>query len=455
MHSRATALALLWAATVPLAAQEAADSQRAVYRVPVNGVIELGLAPFIERSVREAEAAGAVALVVDIDTPGGRVDAAERIADALSDAQIPVHAYVNRRAFSAGAMISLAADEIHMRPGAVLGAATPVVGSGERAPEKIVSAMRSTMRALAEARGLDPRVAEAMVDEDIEIPGVVEAGKLLTLTTEEAVGLGWARAVEDWEALMRAIGTAGAPVQDVEVNWAERIVRFFTHPAVAPLLLSLGFVGLIVEIQSPGLGLAGAVGLLALSLFFGSHLLIGLAGLEGLILFVAGLVLIVLEVFLVPGVGVLGFLGAAGVLGGLYVSLLGELPTAGDFGRGAGILSTSIIIVLVASWYFIKRLPSNRRLGRSGVLLRSETARATGYASAVRRDELVGKHGTAATDLRPSGTGVFGDERIDVVSEAGWVERGTPIHIVASEGYRHVVRPMRAPEPSSPEADTS
>ena len=455
MRNEATALVLLCTLTAPLAGQEAGDSRGTVYRVPVNGVIELGLAPFIERSIREAESADAVALVLDIDTPGGRVDAAERITDALSDAAIPVHAYINRRAFSAGAMISLAADEIHMRPGAVIGAATPVVGSGERAPEKIVSAMRSTMRALAEARGLDPRVAEAMVDEDIEIPGVVEAGKLLTLTTEEAVELGWARAVEDWEALMLAIGAAGAPVQDANVNWAERVVRFFTHPAVAPLLLSLGFLGLIVEVQSPGLGLAGAVGLFALSLFFGSHLLIGLAGLEGLILFVAGLVLIALEVFLVPGVGVLGFLGAAGVLGGLYMSLLGELPTAGDFGRGAGILSTSILIVLVASWYFVRRLPSNRRLGRLGVFLRSETARATGYASAVRREELVGRPGIAATDLRPSGTGVFGGERIDVVSEAEWVQKGTAIQVVASEGYRHVVRPMEATEASTPEGDSS
>ncbi|MDE2772882.1 MAG: nodulation protein NfeD [Gemmatimonadota bacterium] len=455
MRNEATALVLLCTLTAPLAGQEAGDGRGTVYRVPVNGVIELGLAPFIERSVREAESADAVALVLDIDTPGGRVDAAERITDALSDAAIPVHAYINRRAFSAGAMISLAADEIHMRPGAVIGAATPVVGSGERAPEKIVSAMRSTMRALAEARGLDPRVAEAMVDEDIEIPGVVEAGKLLTLTTEEAVELEWARAVEDWEALMLAIGAAGAPVQDADVNWAERIVRFFTHPAVAPLLLSLGFLGLIVEVQSPGLGLAGAVGLVALSLFFGSHLLIGLAGLEGLILFVAGLVLIALEVFLVPGVGVLGFLGAAGVLGGLYMSLLGELPTAGDFGRGAGILSTSILIVLVASWYFVRRLPSNRRLGRSGVFLRSETARETGYASAVRREDLVGRPGIAATDLRPSGTGIFGGERIDVVSEAEWVQKGTAIEVVASEGYRHVVRPMEATEAPTPEGDAS
>ena len=447
MRRRATALALLLAAAAAVAAQEPQAGRPAVYRVPVTGVIELGLAPFIERSLREAAEAGAVAVVLDIDTPGGRVDAAERITDALSDATVPVHAFVNRRAFSAGAMISLAAGQIHMRPGSVIGAATPVGGTGEKAPEKIVSAMRSTMRALAEARGLDPRVAEAMVDEDIEIPGVVEAGKLLTLTTEEAVGLGYAREVEDWDALMRAIGAEGAPVLDMEVNWAERLVRFFTHPVVAPLLLSLGFLGLIIEIQSPGVGLAGGVGLLAMGLFFGSHLLIGLAGLEGILLFVAGLVLIAVEVFVVPGVGVLGFLGAAGVLGGLYLSLIGDLPTTADFARGAGILSTSILVVLIASWYLVRRLPSNRRLGRSGVFLTRDTARATGYASAIRRDELVGVEGVAVTDLRPSGTGLFGEERIDVVSDSEWIARGTPIRIVASEGYRHVVRPVNAAEP--------
>ena len=281
MTSRATALAFILAlAVAPLPAQEPPTGDRAVYRVPVTGVIELGLAPFIERSLREAEAAGAVAVILDIDTPGGRVDAAERIVDAVSDATVPVYAYVNRRAFSAGAMIALSSREIHMRPGAVLGAATPVGGTGEKAPEKIVSAMRSTMRALAEARGLDPRVAEAMVDEDIAIPDVTEAGKLLTLTTAEAVQLGYARAVDDWDTLMLSIGATGAPVHETEVNWAERLVRFLTHPVVAPLLLSLGFFGVIIELRAPGLGLPGAVGVLALALFFGSHLLIGLAGLE-------------------------------------------------------------------------------------------------------------------------------------------------------------------------------
>lgn len=243
-----------------------------VYRVPVQGTIELGLAPFVERSIQEAEQNGASVLILELETPGGRVDAAERIANAIGDAQLPVYAFINRHAYSAGALIALATEQVYMRPGSVMGAATPVVGSGEKAPEKIVSAMRSQMRALAESRGLDPAVAEAMVDEDIEIAGVVESGKLLTLTTSEAVGLGYAKEVDDWDGLMAELGYRGVQVLELQVNWAERIVRFLSNPLVAPFLLSLGFLGLIAEIKSPGLGLAGFAGLLSLSLFFGPPL---------------------------------------------------------------------------------------------------------------------------------------------------------------------------------------
>ena len=139
-----------------VAAPADAQSRGVVYRIPVSGVVELGLAPFIERGIDEAARAGAVAVILDMDTPGGRVDAAERIADAIADAEIPVYTYVNRRAFSAGALISLATDRIYMRPGSVIGAATPVDGAGTKASEKIVSAMRSEMRALAEAQGWTP-----------------------------------------------------------------------------------------------------------------------------------------------------------------------------------------------------------------------------------------------------------------------------------------------------------
>lgn len=420
-----------------------APGEGSVYVVPVTGTIELGLAPFVERSVKEAEEARASAVVLDIDTPGGRVDAAERIADALGDSRIPVYAYVNRQAYSAGALISLAADEIYMRPGAVLGAATPVTGSGEKAPEKIVSAMRSKMRSLAEARGLDPAVAEAMVDEDVAVEGVIGAGKLLTLTTEEAVRLGYAVEVADLNGVLGRTGLSGARLVRTEVNWAERVVRFLSHPAVAPFLLSLGFLGLIIEVKTPGLGLAGLAGVIALTLFFGSHLFIGLAGLEDVLMVGAGVVLIAVEVLVVPGFGLFGVAGGIAVLVGLYMSMLGRLPTLGDFARAGSVLSTALLLILVTAWALIRHLPRSDRLARRGIFLLSRTDRDTGYASADVRKELVGKKGTAITDLRPSGVGLFGEERLDVVSESEWIEEGTPIVILASEGYRHVVRPLK------------
>jgi len=397
----------------------------------------------VERSIQEARQAGAAAVILELETPGGRVDAAERIANAIEDSEIPVYAFINRHAYSAGALIALATEGIYMRPGSVMGAATPVVGSGEKAPEKIVSAMRSQMRALAEARGLDPAVAEAMVDEDIAIDGVVEAGKLLTLTTSEAVALDYAREVEDWDALLQELNLTTAPVRIMGVNWAEQIVRFLSNPLVAPFLLSLGFLGLIAEIKSPGLGLAGLAGLLSLSLFFGSHMILGLAGIEDLILFGAGVVLIGVEIFIIPGFGLFGILGGVGVLSGVYLSLVGGIPTAPDFAQAGAILSTSILIILLTSWALLRHLPQSSRLTRSGVFLVTKGNRSDGWASAARRPDLVGREGVALTDLRPSGTVLIGEERVDAVSESAWIEDGTMVKVVSSEGYRHVVRPLR------------
>ncbi|MEX2467849.1 MAG: NfeD family protein [Gemmatimonadota bacterium] len=447
----ALALGLALAAFAPEAAS--AQQTSTVVRIPVEGVIELGIAPFIERSLAEAEAAGARFVVLDMDTPGGRVDAAQRITDALRDTDLPVYTLVNRRAFSAGALIALATDGIYMRPGSVIGAATPVDGSGQKAPEKIVSAMRSEMRTLAEEQGLDPAVAAAMVDEDIVVEGLVEAGKLLTLTTDDAVGIGYALEVEDLSALLEMFDAGSATVVTAEANWAERIVRFFSNPVVAPFLLTLGFLGLITEIKTPSFGMAGAAGLLSLSLFFGSHLIVGLAGLEDVLIFGAGLILIGVEIFLIPGFGLFGILGGIGILAGLYMSLLGSLPTTPDFTRAGLVLSTTIMFVLVTAWAMIRSLPRSSRLAKSGIFLIERTERETGYESSHARSELVGALGTAVTDLRPSGTGLFGEERIDVVSESSWITQGTPIRILSAEGYRHVVReaePTELPQSNPP-----
>ena len=427
----------------PLALPVPAQNRHTVYRVPVTGVIELGLAPYIERSVSEAAAAGASAIVLDIDTPGGRVDAAERIADALSDSEVPVYSLVNRRAFSAGALIALSTSRIYMRPGSVIGAATPVDGSGKKAPEKIVSAMRSEMRALAEAQGLDPTVAAAMVDEDVEIEGVVESGKLLTLTTSEAVALDYAVEIEDLDALLAALGYSGADVVTSKVNWAEQLVRFFSNPIVAPFLLSLG---LLAEIKTPSFGMAGLAGVISLSLYFGSHLIVGLAGLEDMLIFGAGVVLLGVEALVIPGFGLFGVAGIAAVAAGLFMSMLGSLPTASEDTSSGMILTTTVLLVLVSAWALIRTLPKTSRLAKSGIFLLQRTDRAIGYESAEVRDDLMDSVGTAITDLRPSGTALFGDERIDVVSESEWITEGTQVRVISAEGYRHIVRAVSADE---------
>ena len=429
-----------------LAVPGTVQNESTVYRVPVTGEIELGLAPYIQRAVKEAAEVGAAALILDIDTPGGRVDAAEIISDALTDSEVPVYSLVNRRAYSAGALIALSTSRIYMRPASVIGAATPVDGTGTKAPEKIVSAMRSQMRALAESNGLEPEVAAAMVDEDIEIDGVVESGKLLTLTTEEAVEIGYAEAIEDLDALLVELGHEGATVVTLELNWAERLVRFFSSSLVSPFLLSLGFLGLLIEIRTPTFGLAGTMGLISLGLFFGSNMIVGLAGLEDVLIVGAGLVLLGIEAFIVPGFGIFGVAGIVAILTGLYMSLLGNIPTTPDFTRAGWVLTSSILLLIASAWALIRTLPSSSRLAESGIFLPAKTASAIGYESAEVRSDLVGKYGTAITDLRPAGTALIGDERIDVVSESEWISAGTPVKVLSAEGYRHIVRSVSEQE---------
>jgi membrane-bound serine protease (ClpP class) len=454
MNTRASLLAAVSTACFGAAAGAfaapavvAQESPRVV-RVPVKGTVELGLAPFVARSLDEAAASGATLVVLDIDTPGGRIDAAWQIMDAVRESPVAVVAWVNHRALSAGALIALAADRTWMRPGSTIGAATPVDGEGRRASEKMVSAMRSEFRALAEERGFDPAIGEAMVDESVAIPGVVDEGKLLTLTTDEAVSLGVASGTADgWPALLAAEGLPGAETIGAAPNWAERLVRLLTHPAFAPLLLSLGFLGLLVEIKTPTFGLAGGVGLLCLAAFFGAHWLVNLAGLEELLLLGTGVALVALEVLVIPGVGIAGFLGGLAIMASVTLSMLGSFPTVNDVIGALGILAVSLIAVGLLAWGILRHLPHSRSM--TGIFLNRSTSRETGYLSAPDRSDLLGQRGIAATDLRPSGTALIGEERLDVVTEGPWIEQGSAVVVVRSGGSTLVVRETRPEPPAS------
>jgi membrane-bound serine protease (ClpP class) len=427
--------AFLAVPVLPVSAQDAP-----VYRITVFGTIEMGLAPYVRRAVKEANEAGAPAIVLDIDTFGGRVDAAQQIVTAVAGSEIPIYALVSHNAWSAGAMIALAADSIYMTPGSSIGAATPVSGAGEKAPEKIVSAMRGEFRALAERRGLDPRIAEAMVDESIAIEGVVEEGKLLTLTGHEAIDLGVAAGeVEGIDELLQTVQLPDRDVESVSVNWAEGLVRFLSNPMVAPILLSIGTLGLIIEIKTPSFGLAGLTGILALGAFFGSHLIVGLAGMEEVILLGVGLIALVLEVFVVPGFGIAGVVAILCIGTATFMALIGALPTWGDITRASAIMIVAAGIVAGVIYAFVRNLPTSGRW--RGILLRDSTSKEEGYISEPAREDLIGLVGIAVTDLRPSGTVMVEGERLDVVSDVGFVAKGSHVRVIRSEGYRHVVEP--------------
>jgi membrane-bound serine protease (ClpP class) len=420
----------------------AVEAQRpVVYRIEISGTIEGGLAPDAARALREAAAARASAVFLDINTPGGRVDAAEMMADAIRASPIPVYAFVNPRAYSAGALISLATDGIYMTPGAVLGAATPVDGQGIKMAEKYVSAMRAEFRALAEQQGLDPRIAEAMVDDSLGVPGLLDPGKLLTLSTAEALRVGYAKGEVATQAeLLAAVGLAGAEVVSVGVNWAENLVRFLTNPLVSPLLLTLGMLGLIFEIKTGAFGLGGVLSLVSLGLFFGSHHLVGLAGWEEVILLLCGLIAIAIEIFVLPGFGIAGVLGIILLALSIILAMVGSLPSLQEVLQSVAVLGTALVLTAAVFIAWLRHLPNSTRFRR--MILADGLDSAAGYISARVRADLVGKEARAVTDLRPAGTVLVDDERIDVVTEGDYVKSGSLVRIIRAEGHRHVVRSL-------------
>jgi membrane-bound serine protease (ClpP class) len=420
-----------------------------VYVAPIEGMIDLGLAPFVQRVLTEATQEGAAAVILEINTFGGRVDAAVLIRDALLNARLPTVAFVNKRAISAGALISLAAEKIVMTNGGTIGAATPVEIGQPGAPaqpveEKTVSYVRKEFRATAEARKRPPLIAEAMVDADVEIPGLIQKGKLLTLTTEEALKHKVADfRAETLESVLKQLGLAGAQPRRVSPNWAEDLVRFLTNPIVSSLLMTVGMLGIFLEIRTPGFGLPGALGIASLALFFWGHWLVQLAGWEEMLLVASGFVLLVLEIFVIPGFGLAGVLGICALLAGLSLSLIGGGATWEFVAIAMGRVLISVFLALGASLLvlrYLPRLPFGRRL-----ILETGLAAGQGYASAPESDNRwLGKHGTTFSPLRPAGIAEIDGERVDVVSDGEFIDVGMPIVVTRVDGNRIVVRRHRA-----------
>ena len=409
-----------------------------------GGMIDPGLAAYVERVVQDAEAAGADAMIFDIDTFGGRVDAATIIRDAIVDADLLTIAFINKRAISAGALISLACDRIVMVKGGTIGASTPVTGGGDKASDKYVSVMRAEMRGTAERTGRDPEIAEAMVDESIVIPELSDAaGRPATLTSDQALQYGMAdEMAQSLTELLAIYDLADAEIVEVEINWGERAVRLLTHPVVTSILLSVAIFGLIAEVRTPGWGLGGSLALMALALFFGSHLIVHLAEWQELLLFGIGVGLLFVEVAFIPGFGFAGIAGFACILTSLLLTRLPEFHfwSLDQLSAVIAQFALSMIIGIVASIILLRSLPKVAAF--RNLVLSGTTSAAEGYVSASidQDDTLVGQQGVAVTELRPVGVGLFAGKRIDVIAEGEFIDEQTALRIIAAHGSRVVVR---------------
>lgn len=403
-----------------------------VYYIPVEQAVERGLEAFLDRSISTAEEEGADHIVFEVDTPGGFVDAAENIAKLIRDATVPTTAFIVADALSAGAYISLNADQIVMTPGSRMGAAAVIDGSGNAAEDKAQSAWLASMRDAAELNDRDEKYALAMADVRIDLPEYgAGKGELLTLTGSQALEVGYAEAVVDNRVeLLQFMNIENAEERVTEVSFAEKIARFVTNPIVIPILLSIGSLGLVLELYSPGFGIPGIMGASSLLLYFYGHLVAGFAGWETLILFGVGAILLLVEVFS-PSFGIFGVIGIGAMIGSLVMSSFSTINILMSVG-------VAVIVTGVASVLFFKYVGYSGPMKR--VIFTGESKTEFGYVSNVSRDELLGEIGESLTILRPSGTAFLSNERLDVVSEGGYIEQGKKIKVVSVAGSRIVVR---------------
>jgi membrane-bound serine protease (ClpP class) len=412
----------------------ASSIDRPVIVVPITGTVDDGMAHLVERSVDEANRSNARAILLTVNSPGGLVSSAFRIRDALFSAQEPVDAYVSQRAYSAAALITLSANRIIMAPGASIGAAEPVEAGGTVPPsDKIVSALRGEFESTAERTHHSPQIAGAMVDKNASLPQYKRSGMVLTLNTDDAVRAGVAEGTATTlDSALADLKLTGAPLVAQSYSFGETLARFATDPVVSGLLLTLGMLGLLIEMQTLH-GIAGIIGVGALALFFGSHVYAGFSNDFVVALAVIGLIGILWELHVVPGHGLPGILGAGALL--VAVLLAFGLPF---LFVGVETIATAIVLTVIGFTLTVRAVPQNAWAQR----LALSAAQGPEYVTSTDFGALRGRAGTATSFLRPAGIASIDGRRIDVLTAGEFIAAGTPIRVVRVEGARIFVEPL-------------
>ena len=416
-----------------------------------------------QRAIDKANADSVDYIILHLNTYGGRVDIADSIRTKILNNKIPVIAFIDNQAISAGALISISCDSIYMRAGGSIGAATVVSQSGEVVPDKYQSFMRSTMRATAEAHGKDtvvvngdtsyvwhrdPNIAQSMVDPKIKVPGVSDSGQVLTLTAEEAIKVHYCEGLaSDLDEVLENAGLKGASVYYYEIDGTEKFITFLLSTGVQSILILLIIGGIYFELQTPGVGFPIGIAVVAAMLYFAPLYIEGLAQNWEVVAFLLGIVLIALEVFVIPGFGIAGVAGITLVLTGLTMSLIDNVVFEFEGAAAYGLVVKqffrvvlTMVLAFVLSIYFSKKVGTSQWF--KGFALEAVQQRSEGYISGdTHQKDMIGKMGEAYTVLRPSGRVMVENELFDAKAEIGYIEKGDQVKVLRNEsGQLYVIK---------------
>ena len=422
-----------------MTAVSAADSTSVFYRIRLDKDIDKASQRLVVKGLEKAHEAQADYVLLDLDTYGGAVDAADSISSAILRYEIPVIAFINMRAVSAGALISIACDSIYMKTGSSMGAATVVDPTGAVMPDKYQSFMRGMMRATAEATGRDPHIAESMVD----------TANVLSLTASEAIKVGYCNAVAEnvEEVITQVIGKNEHIIKDMQddLTWLDKLINLLLNPLLQSIFMMMIIGGIFVEIRTPGIGLPLVTAIVGALLYFAPLYIEQLAVSWEIILFVIGLILVALEVFVIPGFGIAGISGIIAIVLALAFAMIDNADfftfdgsfTLTPLLRPVALVVFSVTIAVFGSVWLIRKLLTTRSF--DGIALHEEMKADEGYTGVVYGlESLIGQNVTVFADLKPSGKVQAADGHIyeAALKFGGFASKGETLRVTSAEQGR-------------------
>lgn len=427
------------------------EERKLVYQIDIKKEINNTTRIYLRNGLEEAKLLGADAVLLHMNTYGGLLEAADSMRTAILYNPIPVYVFIDNNAASAGALISIACEKIFMRKGANIGAATVVNQTGAALPDKYQSYMRSMIRSTAEAHGKDtiiqekdttfrwkrdPLIAEAMVDERVVVPNLIDSGKVLTFTADEALEWKYCDGIAETpdEVITKYLGYNDYELKTYKPSWEDDLKGFLMNPMLQSLLIIIIIGGIYFEMQTPGLGFPSAAAVVAAILYFAPLYIDGLAQNWEILVFILGLLLIAVEIFIIPGFGIAGISGIIFLIVGLTLSLLNNTDFNFEEVSTKEIGEATLTVLIGLGLGFVLMIWLSNKIGTKGMMRKVALHKDLEDAhSSPSLTSLIGKEGTAFTVLRPSGKVMIDNELYDGVSESGFIEKGTKVEVVRFE----------------------